>query len=92
MKESSAESALGYLLADFNVSLPLGSTDGELIRLTRDSRMGAPWTAVVRLCGSMESIETMEDVLELTGEIMSSLPPKESTWVAIDEERDDNKG
>ena len=78
MNESSAESALWLVLADANVSLPLGSTDRELIRLAEDSAAGAPWTLVVRLCGSMESIETMEDALELTGEMMWSLPPQET--------------
>jgi hypothetical protein len=66
------------VLADINVSLPLGSTGKELIRLAKDSGAGAPWTAVVRLCGSMESIETMEDVLETSGEVMWSLPPQET--------------
>jgi Holliday junction resolvase len=65
------------VLADVNVSLPLGSTDRELIRLLRD-----PWKAevVIRLCasGSIESIETMEDVVERTGETMLSLPPQET--------------
>ena len=72
MKESSAESALAQVLADINVSLPLGSTDRELIRLAEDPEAGAPWTAVVCLCGSMESIEIMEDegVLEMSGEMV----------------------
>jgi hypothetical protein len=78
MKESSAESALAYVLADINVSLPLGSTDRELMHLAEDSGAGAPWTVVVSLCESMESIETMEDVLEMSGEMMWSLPPQET--------------
>jgi len=95
MKESSAESALWEVLTDANVSLPLGSTDRELIRLAKDSGPGVPWTAVVRLCGSMESKERVEDVLEISGETTWSLPPQETMWVAIDEEEEmlrDNKG
>ena len=69
------------MLADVDTSL-LGSTDRVLIRLTR---AGAPWEAevAVRLCGSMESIETMEGALERTGEIILSLLPQETMWVAI---------
>ena len=67
------------MLVDVNVSLPLGSTDRELIRLLQVSDL---WKAevVIRLCasGSMESIETMEDVLQRTGETMLSLPPQET--------------
>jgi hypothetical protein len=83
MNESPAGSALGWALADVNVSLPLGSTDRELIRLAKDSEAGTPWKAevVVRLC--MESIETMEDALETTGETMLSLLPQETMWLAI---------
>ena len=68
------------MLADANVSFPLGLTDRELIRLAKDSSGGAPSKAEVVvwcLCGSMESIETMEDALE-TGETMLSLPPQET--------------
>jgi hypothetical protein len=69
------------VLAEINVSLPLGSTDRELMRLAEDSGAEAPSTVVVRLCGSMELIETMEDVLEMSGEMMWSLPPQESMRV-----------
>jgi hypothetical protein len=86
MNEPSAESALGQVPGDVNVSLPLGSTDREFIHLAEDSEAGVPWT-VVRLCGSMESIETMEDVLEITGEMMS-LTPRDCVWVAIDDEEE----
>ena len=71
------------MLADINVSLPLGSIDRELIRLAEDSGARVPWTVIVRLCGSMESIETMEDVLEMSGEMMLSLPPQETMRLAI---------
>jgi hypothetical protein len=71
------------VLADINVSLPLGSIDRELIRLAEDSGARVPWTVIVRLCGSMESIETMEDVLEMSGEMMLSLPPQETMRLAI---------
>jgi hypothetical protein len=90
MNETSveSESALKYVLADSDVdgSSPLGSTDRELIHLVEDSEAGVPWTAevVVCLCRIMESIETMEDVLETletTGETVwsESLPPQETT-------------
>jgi hypothetical protein len=67
------------MLADVDASL-LGSTGRELIRLAKDSGPEAPWKAevVVRLCGSVESIETMEGALERTGETMLSLPPQET--------------
>ena len=70
MKESSVESALAQVLPDVDISFPLGSTDRELIRLVEDSEVGVPWTAevVVCLCRIMESMETMEDVLEMVGE------------------------
>jgi hypothetical protein len=77
------------VLADVNVSLPLGSTVRELICLAEDSGAGAPWTVVVRLCGSMEFIETMEDVLEITGEMIRSFPPQETMWVAILDEEEE---
>jgi hypothetical protein len=66
-----------------DVSFPLGSTDRELIHLVEDSEAGVPWTVevVVCLCRIMESIETMEGVLEIhetTGETVwsESSPPK----------------
>jgi hypothetical protein len=69
------------VLADIDV--PLGSTDRELIRLAKDSGGGAPSpkaeVVVWRLCESMESMETIEDALERTGETMLSLPPQETT-------------
>lgn len=69
--------------ADVNVSFPLGPTDRELILLAEGSEAGAPWTAgvVIHLCRIMESIETMEDVLEIretTGERAWSLSPQET--------------
>ena len=88
------------MLADVNVSLPLGPIDRELIRLAKDSGGGAPWKAEVvvwRLCGSTESTETMEGVLERTGETMWSLSPQETMFLAIgrrerDEENEIVKG
>ena len=67
------------MLADVDASL-LGSTSRELIRLSKDSRLGAPWKAedVVRLYGGMEPIETIEGALERTEETMLSLPPQET--------------
>ena len=61
------------MLPDVDASFPLGSTDTELMHLVEDSDAGVPWTAevVVCLCRIMESMETMEDVLEIletTGE------------------------
>jgi hypothetical protein len=74
------------VLPDIDVSFPFDSTDRELIHLVEDSEAGIPWTAelVVCLCRIMESIETMEGVLEIhetTGETVwsESLPPKENT-------------
>ena len=64
----------------------LANVDVEFIHLAVDSEAGAPWTVgvVVRLCRIMESIETMEDVLEIletTGERVwsESLPPQDTT-------------
>ena len=74
------------MLADVNVSLPLGPIDRELIRLAKGSGGGAPWKAEVvvwRLCGSTESTETMEGALERTGETMWSLSPQETIFLAI---------
>jgi hypothetical protein len=75
----SYERIIGWISAQ--VDALLGSTDRELIlRLAKDSGAGPPWKAevVVRLCGSMESIETMEDALERTGEMILPLPPQET--------------
>ena len=88
MNESSpAASALGWVLAGVDVSLPLGSIE-ELIRLIQDSvARGALASCttenVSRLYGNMESTETMEGVLERTGETLLSLPPQETMWLAI---------
>jgi hypothetical protein len=78
------------VLPDVDVSFPLGSTDRELMHLVEDSEARVPWTAevVVCLCRIMESIETMEDVLEIletTGETVRSetLPPQKTMSVAI---------
>jgi hypothetical protein len=79
MNESSAGSALRWMPADVDASL-LGSTDRKLIRLANDSAPGARWKAevVVRSCGSMGSIKTIESALERTGEKMLSLPLQET--------------
>jgi hypothetical protein len=71
------------VLPDVDFSFPLGSIDREFIHLVEDSEAGIPWTAevVVCLCRIMESIETMEDVLEIletTGETGWSLYPQET--------------
>jgi hypothetical protein len=72
------------VLADVNVSLPLGSANRELIRLAKDSGAGpvASWTFedVSRSSERTESTETMEGVLEVegTGEMTCSLPPQET--------------
>ena len=63
------------MLADVGVSFPLGPTDREPMQLPEDSMAGAPWT-VVGLCRTMESIETMDGVLETTGKTVLSLPPQ----------------
>jgi hypothetical protein len=71
--------------ADVDGSSPLSPTDRGLIHLVEDSEARVPWTAevVVCLCRIMESIETMDDVLEIleiTGEMVwsESLPPQET--------------
>jgi len=68
------------VLTNVDVSLPLDSADKEPISLAEDPG-AARWTAevVVRLCRSMESIETIDDALERTGEMMWSLPPQLNT-------------
>jgi hypothetical protein len=72
------------VLADVNVSLPLGSANRELIRLAKDSGAGpvASWTVedVSRSSERIESTETMEGVLEVegTGEMTCSLSPQET--------------
>ena len=81
MNESSAVSALWWVLADADVSLPLGSANRELMRLAKDSRAGpvASWTVedVSRSSERTESTETVEG-LEGTGEMRCSLPPQET--------------
>ena len=65
------------MLADVDISFPL-------THLVEDSEAGVPWTAevVVCLCRIMdsESIETMEDVLEIleTADETGSLYPQET--------------
>ena len=76
MNESSAVSAV-------DAPFPLGSANRELIRLAKDSRAGPPvasWTIEESssLCERIESTETMEGVLEGTGEMTCSLRPQET--------------
>jgi len=74
------------VLADVNVSLPLGSANRELIRLAKDSGAGpvasSSWTFedVSRSSERTESTETMEGVLEVegSGEMTCSLLPQET--------------
>ena len=70
------------MLADFDVSLPFGSANRDNMRPAKDSRAGpvASWTVedVSHSCESTESTETMEGVLEGTGDMTCSLPPQET--------------
>jgi len=70
------------VLPDVNVSLPFGSTDRELMRLAKDSGAGpvASWRVedVSRSCERKESRESMEGVLEGTGEMTCSLSPQKT--------------
>jgi hypothetical protein len=69
------------VLADVNVSLPLGSANRELIRLVKDSGAGPVASRdVSRSSERIESTETMEGVLEVegTGEMRCSLAPQET--------------
>jgi len=79
VNEPSAVSAFWPVLADVNVSLPLSSANRELKRLAKGPGAGAvaSWTVedVSRSCERTESTETMEGVLEGTGEM---LPPQET--------------
>jgi hypothetical protein len=70
------------VLANVDVSLPLGSANRELMRLVEDSLAGpvASWTVedVSGPCKRTESTETMEGVLEGAGEMTCSLSPQET--------------
>jgi hypothetical protein len=82
VNEPSAVLALLQVPADVNVSLPLGSAKRELKRLAKGPGAGAvaPWTVedVSRSGERTESTESMEGVLEGTGEMTCSLPPQET--------------
>ena len=88
MNDSSVESTLVELVLP-DVSSPLGSSGNfGPIHVVEDSVAGVAWTAeaAVCLCRVVESIEAMEDVLEVletTGETVWPLPPQETTCVPI---------
>ena len=78
MNDSSAVSALCWVLAD--VSLPLDSTNRKSISFATGVGPVASRTVedVLLSYERAESIETMEGVLEGTGEMGSSVPPQET--------------
>ena len=55
------------MLADADVSFPLGSTNGELIQIIEDSEAGTPCATEVVVCSCRitESIVAMGGVLEM---------------------------
>ena len=77
----SVASALGR--ADVNVSLPLGSVSAtaEFVCLDSVTQLEEASRAGEDAC--MDSIEMMEGVLDITGEMMCLLPPQEIMRVAI---------